>query len=1039
MTNWIRVVLITMGLLLLHTTAAAQLTGTFEVGVGGNYETLKEAFDDLMDKGNSGDVTLLITSDLTETENVFLGINPEPHTITVKPAEATTPVVTFTSETSNSNINGALVIGATGDDNDLLTETRNIIIDGSNTEGGSTRDLTLRTSSDANTSNYFRIAGSVIDSKIINTNLETEQLSFDVLFISAMEPGEEALFPQNLEISNNFIKSNPSRSSSRAINIWGQFSPSIGARNTIIKDNDIEARRYGVWLREEAESTTIENNTIQVTETGTATAFGILISDVVNSSDEIVIRNNTIHDSEAQGNDFLAVSAESPAVYEITGNTFENLSAAETLFGINIDAGGEYEISGNRFNDFTGDGGVEMISFANNIVGDHTATISNNFMTGFASGGSDGEFLYGIVVRSPNGSDTVDVKLYHNTIRMNPISISGTGWNYRGLSLFSNARISVELRNNILINDDDNGTAVTSFAYFQGGSAAADFDSDFNLWHGANLSAGDDTYLSSHAGDAATTLSEHQTNTGEDANSVSKSLEFVDVAAGNLRLTGASDGDSDLAGTPLEEVTTDIDGQDRDPFRPYMGAWEGQKLSPTVEIAGNAGWRMMSAPTDNFKVSDLESQTGIQGIEGGEYGTEFDPNIFTSYDGTDWGIPSNVDHTLEAGNGFILFFFDNDDFGSSELPVTLSAPGNTIDTDVTVNLRSDGDNWNLAGNPFDASLDVSDIVNWANGGSLLSNTVQVWDNAEETYVDLNDNGSVAAGWQGFFIHNDGATSLTIPESARTTGGEFRKQQDELIRRVAFELTGDIDGRDKPVTDRAISIVFHEEAGDGWDIWDAAKLRPLSSEFAVLSFKGSLEGEEIFKSRESRELNPEDPFEIPLYISSNNVQGEFTLSWPVMDEIPSDWEITLVDLETGSEIDLQNNEFYIFSFDDENHDSNANRAGIEDGTQRFILSVDAGLVTSLENDGIPGQVSLKQNYPNPFNPVTTIGFQLPQTSDVTLEVFDMIGRRVATLVNETVEAGTHEVTFDASNLSSGVYVYRLQTEGMTLSRKLTLIK
>jgi len=88
---------------------------------------------------------------------------------------------------------------------------------------------------------------------------------------------------------------------------------------------------------------------------------------------------------------------------------------------------------------------------------------------------------------------------------------------------------------------------------------------------------------------------------------------------------------------------------------------------------------------------------------------------------------------------------------------------------------------------------------------------------------------------------------------------------------------------------------------------------------------------------------------------------------------------------------------------------------------------------------PAGIKLHQNYPNPFNPITTISYQLPSASDVQLQVFDLLGRRVALLVDERVSGGVHEVTFDASNLSSGVYLYQLQTGSATLSNRMMLIK
>ena len=99
------------------------------------------------------------------------------------------------------------------------------------------------------------------------------------------------------------------------------------------------------------------------------------------------------------------------------------------------------------------------------------------------------------------------------------------------------------------------------------------------------------------------------------------------------------------------------------------------------------------------------------------------------------------------------------------------------------------------------------------------------------------------------------------------------------------------------------------------------------------------------------------------------------------------------------------------------------------------------ITSDENDvaGVPTEFLLDQNYPNPFNPSTTIRFSLPTTSDVTLSVYDMLGRKVATLINGPMSAGEQRVNFDASSLSSGIYLYELKAGSTRLTQKMTLIK
>lgn len=88
---------------------------------------------------------------------------------------------------------------------------------------------------------------------------------------------------------------------------------------------------------------------------------------------------------------------------------------------------------------------------------------------------------------------------------------------------------------------------------------------------------------------------------------------------------------------------------------------------------------------------------------------------------------------------------------------------------------------------------------------------------------------------------------------------------------------------------------------------------------------------------------------------------------------------------------------------------------------------------------PVSYKLSQNYPNPFNPVTLINFAIPKTGFVSLKVYDLLGKEVSSLVNETKAAGNYNVMFDASNLSSGIYFYKLETSSFTDTKKMVIIK
>lgn len=106
---------------------------------------------------------------------------------------------------------------------------------------------------------------------------------------------------------------------------------------------------------------------------------------------------------------------------------------------------------------------------------------------------------------------------------------------------------------------------------------------------------------------------------------------------------------------------------------------------------------------------------------------------------------------------------------------------------------------------------------------------------------------------------------------------------------------------------------------------------------------------------------------------------------------------------------------------------------------FAITLSRELDVSNEVNESPRSFALNQNYPNPFNPTTSITYAIPESGDVKLEVFNAVGQKVATLVNSTQNAGTHTVSFDASNLASGVYLYRLTSGNQVQINKMLLLK
>jgi hypothetical protein len=112
-----------------------------------------------------------------------------------------------------------------------------------------------------------------------------------------------------------------------------------------------------------------------------------------------------------------------------------------------------------------------------------------------------------------------------------------------------------------------------------------------------------------------------------------------------------------------------------------------------------------------------------------------------------------------------------------------------------------------------------------------------------------------------------------------------------------------------------------------------------------------------------------------------------------------------------------------------------------GGQILAYLKPAGLLSGVRElaKRLPIEYTLLQNYPNPFNPATKIGFQILDFGWASLKVYDARGGEVATLVNNKLQPGSYEVTFDATGLAGGIYFYRLEAGGFTATKKMILVK
>lgn len=195
--------------------------------------------------------------------------------------------------------------------------------------------------------------------------------------------------------------------------------------------------------------------------------------------------------------------------------------------------------------------------------------------------------------------------------------------------------------------------------------------------------------------------------------------------------------------------------------------------------------------------------------------------------------------------------------------------------------------------------------------------------------------------------------------------------------------------------------------------------------------------------------------------TNESNSELTLYFVrVKNQLPDDWSSSLcfdacfapfLDSVATSEnfnsspiVAGETREFsvHVFPLTNEGEANITIEIGIEGNqasAKQFELTAKTVVTKIAEADVTVSTFQLDQNYPNPFNPNTIIKFSLPEAGQVSLKIFDALGRNVVTLVDEFYSGGNHSVEFIGENLSSGVYIYRLQTGNLITSKKMVLEK
>jgi len=468
-------------------------------------------------------------------------------------------------------------------------------------------------------------------------------------------------------------------------------------------------------------------------------------------------------------------------------------------------------------------------------------------------------------------------------------------------------------------------------------------------------------------------------------------------------------------------------------------------------ISGGENYRLLSAPTNGRIFDELLGTLWTQGFTGSDDPNGNDTVWIWDSDTQAWTSLSNQStDSLAAGHGFLSYIFSDDNFnaaGDAGFPKRVSVSqfaGDGAFNSGTINPvlnLGDGDFF-LAGNPFGFTIDWDSSAVSKTG---LSNSIYMYDAASSVWRTWNGttgdaNEGEIAPFQGFFIEGMGGSgSLSMGEGAISdSAGVFLKQIPSTPK--ILTLTAEASGLISTAW-----ISFQQGGQLSRDAFDALSLQPLSSPYLRLATIANNQDELQINALP---VNQAEEIIIPFSMSGILEAETTTLSFEGLEDFEG-WSITIKDLETDTvypvnqeqELELEIQRVNGKTMDASSIVPNPVTAKSKSDGYRFqIVFIPNTQINNETEDVLPDALELQQNYPNPFNPVTTINYMVPRQSRVRLEVFDLMGRKVATLVNsEQQQPGRYVVRFDASQLASGTYIYRLTAGSTSFTKKLTLIK
>lgn len=659
-------------------------------------------------------------------------------------------------------------------------------------------------------------------------------------------------------------------------------------------------------------------------------------------------------------------------------------------------------------------------------------------------------FIAGDIVHPREGINcrVQNAKIVFNTVYLPPAEVNSTGLRIQ--------RDNCKVFNNIIIN-----LVSGNFAFGNGYDLNGVFNniqSDYNIFFQIGGGA---PFINNNT--QFSTLEQFQTATGLDLNSNFKEIDFD--PENELHLSDCQSQDPDLKGIPINGITVDIDGEIRNSITPMIGADENGFQAASLfgnsfrtELPGTA-FSVASGKFDsdfieglavtdydNNKIYLYHNNGNRTFTQTGSIQTQSAPTIVKFFD---FDNDTNLDLIVGYETAFVDVFWGNG-LGGFTGPTTLATEfGRARSFEEGPNIDFNGllpnTIWMTVDNGFLPNASVLQYITSRNsprelflfnnprpGPPAIIDTIytpmydlaigNLDENPDEEIAVISPGINVFVPW--LLLFNDttanGAGGLfpygTHYEKHFNVGAHVGHQSNISIN--DFDNDGDMD---IIATSRGIlssdSITYLKNAGN---------FNFLESSFRVTNAVGFVcldyENDGDVDIVTMNERLEEKGLTVFLNDGTGNFDENINCFFPHASGYP--YSITASDYDLDGKTDI------------------AIVTVVDFGVDSLFVIYNLGGAVGIEDQEIenaPKTFSLEQNFPNPFNPNTTIQFSLPQSEKLSLTVFNLLGEKVKTLVEEYREAGNHSVQFNASQLASGIYFYRLQAGSFIETKKMILMK